>query len=365
METIRILGGGIAGLTAAIALQNAGYDVEVHEKKRFCGKHTDDHQYLENWTFYQDILEYLRSIGIASGFYCKPIYSQTFFAPSGARYTGQSKDPLMYLVKRGAGENSIDQTLRSQAETAGVRMFYESNIDRSRAEIISTGSENPTAVATGVRFRSDLPDQSAVLLDNELSRNFYSYIIVNDGEAEIVSCNGIQVKDISGRLQQTIARFEQLLRITTGQITERFACVCDFRTPTTAKIGNQLYIGEAAGFQDQFAGFGLGYAFRSGYLAAQAIVKKQDYDVLWKREFFKPLRISIWNRRLFARLANKNYETAVGVLNSRNPFVRWLRGGNDLRFIMRRLYTNPVAAILYSASTFFSSKPSADGHRPG
>lgn len=353
MDTIRILGGGIAGLTAAITLRNSGYEVEVHEKKRFCGKHTADHQYLENWTFYPDMLEYLRSIGIASGFYCKPIYSQTFFAPSGARYTGQSVEPLMYLVKRGAGQDSIDQALRLQAETAGARIFYESDIDRSSTEIISTGSENPTAVATGVRFRSDLPDQSAVLLDNDLSQNFYSYFIVNDGEAEIVSCNGLQVKNISDRLQRTIERFEQLLSMNAGQITERFACVCDFRTPTTANIGKQLYAGEAAGFQDQFAGFGMGYAFRSGCLAAQAIIKKQHYDVLWKREFIKPLRISIWNRRLFVRLENKDYETAVGVLNSRNPFVRWLRGGNDLRLIMRRLYTNPVAAVLYSASAFF------------
>jgi flavin-dependent dehydrogenase len=353
METIRILGGGIAGLTAAITLRKAGYEVEVHEKKRFCGKHTADHQYLENWTFDPDVLEYLRSIGIASGFYCKPIYTQTFFAPSGERYTGQSQGPLMYLVKRGAGEDSIDQSLCKQAETVGVRILYEAKFDRSKAEIISTGSENPTAVATGVRFCSDLPDQSAVLLDNELSQNFYSYFIVNDGEAEIVSCNGLQVKDVPDRLQRTIERFEQLLNIKAGQITERFACVCDFRTPVTAKIGKQLYVGEAAGFQDQLGGFGMGYAFRSGYLAAQTIIKKQDYDGLWKREFFKPLRISIWNKRLFAGLGNENYETVVGLLNSQNPFVRWLRGGDDLRRIMRRLYTHPIAAVLYSASTLF------------
>lgn len=357
METIRILGGGIAGLTAAITLRNYGYEVEVHEKKRFCGKHTPDHQYLENWTFSPDILVYLRSIGIASGFYCKPIYSQTFIAPSGACYTGKSNEPLMYLVKRGSGVDSIDQVLRLQAEAAGVHIVYESKLDRSACEIISTGSENPTAVASGVRFRSDLPDQSAVLLDNDLSRNFYSYFIVNDGEAEIVSCNGLLVKDTSDRLQKTIERFEQLFHFKTGEITERFACVCDFRTPVTANIGKQLYVGEAAGFQDQFAGFGLGYAFRSGFLAGQAIVKNQDYDALWKREFNRPMRISMWNRRLFLRLGNRNYESAVGLLGSRNPIVRWLRGGQDLRSIMRRLYTNPVAAVLYSASTLFNSKP--------
>ena len=35
MNRIKILGGGIAGLTAAISLKRAGIAVEVHEKKRF------------------------------------------------------------------------------------------------------------------------------------------------------------------------------------------------------------------------------------------------------------------------------------------------------------------------------------------
>lgn len=352
METIRILGGGIAGLTAAITLRNAGCDVEVHEKKRFCGKHTADYQYLDNWTFETDPLQYLRGIGIALDFYCKPIYIQTLLAPSGARYTGQSKRPLMYLVKRGEAEDSIDHSLCKQAETAGVRILYESKFDRSKAVIIATGSENPTAVGLGMRFQSDLPDQSLVLLDNNLSQDFYSYFIVNDGEAEIVCCNGLQVKGVRDRLLRTIERFQQLLNFEVGQITERFACPSELKTPKTGKIGQQLYVGEAAGFHDQFGGFGMGYAFRSAYLAAQTILQKRDYDTLWRKEFLKPLRIAIWNRRLFEGLGNENYERVVTLLNSRNPLIRWLRGGDDLRCIMRQLYTHPIAAILYSASTF-------------
>src|SRR5205085_11005257 len=133
--------------------------------------------------------------------------------------------------RRGQGDDSIDQSLRKQAETAGARILYESKFDRSNAEIIATGSENPTAVGMGVRFRSDLSDQAFVLLDKHLSQDFYSYLIVNDGQAEIVCCNGLQIKDVRECLQRTIERFKQLLNIKIGQITERFACLSVIRTP--------------------------------------------------------------------------------------------------------------------------------------
>ena len=48
MKTVKILGGGIAGLTAAINLNQAGINVEVHERKGFCGKATRDFQFMEN-----------------------------------------------------------------------------------------------------------------------------------------------------------------------------------------------------------------------------------------------------------------------------------------------------------------------------
>ena len=67
MKPIRIIGGGIAGLAAAINLSKAGIEVEVHERKTFCGKHTNDFQFLENWTFDEDVLDDLQSMNIRTG----------------------------------------------------------------------------------------------------------------------------------------------------------------------------------------------------------------------------------------------------------------------------------------------------------
>ena len=64
MKTVKILGGGIAGLTAAINLKRAGIDVEVYERKRFCGKYTRDFQFLENWTFEADPIDKLKDFNI-------------------------------------------------------------------------------------------------------------------------------------------------------------------------------------------------------------------------------------------------------------------------------------------------------------
>jgi flavin-dependent dehydrogenase len=76
MKSIRILGGGIAGLTAAINLKKVGVEVEVHERKDYCGKHTRDFQFLENWTFDEDALNILRSMHIKADNYIKPWYTQ-------------------------------------------------------------------------------------------------------------------------------------------------------------------------------------------------------------------------------------------------------------------------------------------------
>jgi len=111
MKTIKILGGGISGLTAAITLKKAGFNVEIHEIKKYCGKHTNDFQFLENWTSKENILDYLKRIGIKIDFYTKPLYSQEILSPSLKSYNGISKNVLMYLIKRGKSGDSIDSSL--------------------------------------------------------------------------------------------------------------------------------------------------------------------------------------------------------------------------------------------------------------
>ncbi len=340
---IKILGGGISGLTAAINLKKAGFDVEVHERKDYCGKSSRDFQFLENWTSNEDVLGTLRAMHIEIDFYVKPWYSQEIISPKLKRYLGNSIKPFMYLVKRGEREGSIDKALEEQTKKSQIKIFYHSNLAREEADIIATGSKSPTFVVTGVLFKFKHPDKSIVLLDNDLSSRCYSYFIVDDGMGEIACINPKGFNGYGHRLELTVKKFESLLNRKIDHIEERFTSVVNFGYLKRAKFNGQYFVGEAAGFQDQLAGFGMMYAFKSGYCAARSIAEGVEYDRLWKKDFLKFLEISSKNRSIYDGLSNEDFDRFVAILGSENPIVRRLRGGDDFQSIMRRLYNTPLS----------------------
>lgn len=348
MDTIKILGGGISGLTSAINLKKAGFDVEVHERKTYCGKHTNDFQFLENWTFDGDILDFLKKINIRTDFYFKPIHSIECLSPSFRKYIGRSVKPLMYLVKRGQTKDSIDKSLENQAKNSKVKILYKSNLKFNEADIVAIGFKKPTFIATGVKFRLKHPDKSIALLDNNLSLKFYSYFIVNDNIGEITCVNPITIKNHQTRLNLTVKAFEKILNIKIKKIDERFSATVNFNYLDKAKINNQYFIGEAAGFQDCLAGFGMVYAFKSGFLIAKSIIENLDYNTLWKKDFLKQIKISVNNRKLYEKLSNDHFEKIIDVLNNKNLIIRKLIGENDLQFIMKKLYNNSISLFLSS-----------------
>lgn len=348
MKIIKIQGGGIAGLTAAINLRNAGFNVEVHETKTYCGKKTNDFQFLENWTFDIDALEFLRTININNDFYAKPWYSTEILSSSLKRYVGRSTQPLMYLVKRGKEADSIDRSLERQAKLNNVKIVYNSKVRPNEVDIIATGPKKPTFVVTGAKFRLDHPDKSVVLLDNGLSLKFYSYFIVNDNVGEIACVTPSGTKDLDTRLRMTIDSFQRILNIEVSHVEEKFSETINLGYLNKASQNDQHYVGEAAGFQDHLAGFGMIYAFKSGYYAAKSIAENLEYDLLWKKDFVKQLKISASNRTLLERLSNTHFDDLIDLLNSRNFIMRRLRGGDDLQGIMRRLYNSSIAALLFS-----------------
>ena len=71
---------------------------------------------------------------------------------------------------------------------------------------------------------------------------------------------------------------------------------------------------------------------------ASFTVEGLDYSQLLSWEILKPINVSVVNRFLFERLIN--------VLNSRNPIVRSLLGGNDVNHILKRLYSRSLSHFL-------------------
>ena len=346
MRTIKILGAGIAGLTAAINLKKAGVDVEVHERKSYCGKSTCDFQLLENWIFEEDALEVLQNLSIKTNFYAKSLHSLELTSPSLKTCLKKSSQPLMYLVKRGPMEDALDYALQKQAESINIPVIYKSKLTANDVNIIAIGRHNPNYVANGITFSFDHPDRVIALFDDRLSFKMYAYFIVDDHVGQIVSINPAQRKDHISRFNLTVKRFEEILNQRIGPINHRFAGAGSLHVLNRANISGRYLIGEAAGFQDCLAGFGMMYAFKSGYHAAQSIINDEDYERRWQSDLLKTMRISQANRLLFEKLSNNGYEKLVKMLNSRNPAMIKLLGGEDLQYILKKLYNHSLSYLL-------------------
>jgi flavin-dependent dehydrogenase len=317
MKTVKILGGGIGGLAAAVNLKRAGINVEVNERKRFCGKTTRDFQFLENWTFEKDALAILQDLNIRKDFYVKPWHSLELISPSLKRCLKSSSRPFMYLVKRGPMEDSIDYALQKQATEAGIPIIFKSKLSADEADIIATGIKEPTYIVTGIIFPCDYPDKAIVLFDDRLSLGMYSYFVVNDNIGEIASINPAGSKEHKVRMDHTVKRFEEIMNFKVKSVSYRFAAPGSLHFLNSARINKQCFVGEAAGFQDCFAGFGMMYAFKSGYHAAQSIIRNDDYDRLWQADILKPMAVSRTNRFLFEKLSNDGYDKLVKILTIR------------------------------------------------
>ena len=346
VKSIKIIGGGIAGLTAAINLKKAGVDIEVHVRKNRCGKHTNDFQYLENWTFDEDTLEMLARMNIQMDFHFKPLYTQDVVGPSGKKYVGNSNIPILYVIKRGRADDSLDRSLENQALQMDVNIIHHSELKIQKADIVATGIKKPAFIVAGIMFSCDHQNESVILFDDQLSEKFYSYLIVNDNLGEIACINPVNHKDHITRLEKSVKRFEEIYAVKIEKIIERFSAPLSFDPLNQARINNQYFVGEAAGFQDCFYGFGMLYAFKSGYLAAKSIIEGLDYSQLLNREILKPIHVSLKNRVLFEKLTNKGYERLIKVLNSRNPVIRSFLGGNDVNQILKKLYNRSLSHYL-------------------
>ena len=100
-KAVKILGSGPSGLSAAIILAKAGYNVEVYEKNDDVGKkYFGDFQGLENWTSREDVLDIFKKVRIEINFDCNPVKEITFTDGNRKQKRDFGK-PVFYLVKRG------------------------------------------------------------------------------------------------------------------------------------------------------------------------------------------------------------------------------------------------------------------------
>lgn len=325
-QLIEIVGAGPSGLVAAITLAHHGYSVVVHEERSDVGhRFHGDFQGLENWSSEEDIINLLSGIGIKINFLCQPYYGGDLYGPDFQRIAVRSSAPLFYLVRRGTGQETLDYGLKAQAVEAGVKFLFGSRKERLPDRgIIAIGPKVADAIAKGLIFETRLPDMAAVIWDDSLAPKGYAYLLVHEGQATLASVLFRHYRDERYYFNRTLEAFQRLYPFQMKSPRE-FGGFGNFSIRPTGYHGGKLYVGEAAGFQDDLFGFGMRYAMTSGYLAARSIIEGIDYDKLWKEELLPSLRATMVNRLIFEFIGNRGYKFLARRISRARDVRGWMQ----------------------------------------
>jgi flavin-dependent dehydrogenase len=323
---INILGAGISGLTAAINLAKGGFDVTIFERASSVGsRFHNDFQGLENWSDDADALEILKELSIKTSFWNKGFNKVSIFTDLQREFITKDAKDLFYLVKRGP-KNSLDESLKNQAFDAGVKIKFNSKMTVEECDIIATGvsGKKPVGIVRGIVFDTDSEDSIVLILNDKLAFKGYAYLLIADGRATMAS---VVVKDLSRAnlyFENSFQAFTKLKRMTIEN-KKSFGGYGTFSLNKSNTQNQRLFVGEAAGFQDLFLGFGMKYAFLSGYIAAKSIIEEKNYDKLWQELFLDKLMASISNRLIYETSGELGYNYIADQLgNSKNPKL-WLK----------------------------------------
>ena len=326
-EPIHIIGAGPAGLTAAINLAKANIDVVVHEQNDNVGlRFNGDFQGLENWSTKEDTIDFLASVGISTNFLFKPYSELTVFTPSGRRHLVKFPRPLFYLVERGATEASLDQGLKQQAISSGVKFIWNDKVEEVKQgkTVVATGPKSADAIAKGIIFSTTHEDAAITFVDNRIAPKAYAYLLINGGKATFATCLFEDFKNERKYFENALERMRKSVEIDIQEPKEFGGFVNFFFKPAT-KGKRFWYVGESAGFQDGLWGFGMRYAMMSGYLAAQSIISGESYERLVQEKIEKILEVSVADRLIFSMLGNRGYEKALSVVDKLEDPIAWLR----------------------------------------
>jgi flavin-dependent dehydrogenase len=336
-EIINIIGAGPAGLTAAIVLRRLGCRVRVFDKFPDVGYRLNgDFQGLENWSSERDITEILKDIGIRINFLCSPCFGGTVYTRGTEPVKVKSDRPIFYLVKRGPNANTLDTGLKEQALSLGVEIIFNRRLNAVDGNtIIATGPRMAVGIISGITFKTSKDDMVAVVFNDDIAPKGYAYLVINQGEGTMVTVLYREFRDIGEYFQRMVRFFTKNIDIDIRD-EKRFGGYGDFFIPDTLKKDERICVGESGGLQDYLWGFGMRYAFVSGYLAARSLIDGTDYDSLWKRDLRPMMETSLVNRYLYEKFGQGAYKY----------ISKKVSGGNPCNFLRRQYNPSLLKQLL-------------------
>ncbi len=302
---IKIAGAGPSGLTAAIVLARAGYDVDLFEARDAVGgRFIGDFQIIENMSRDEDALEMLKRFGLDINFFLHPVRQALFFDHRLRSQSVECRRPVGYFIRRGSEGETLDRGLLAQALAAGAKIHYRTRIKTEEADIIATGPATPDGLAKEMTFTTSLPDTVWVLFDMALSPGGYAYLFVLDGVATFGCAITRDLSRINHYFDRSLRRFQELTSFPIENDRTAYSFM-NFSLKEYAQAGGRCFVGEAGGFQDYLFGLGIRYALTTGYAAAESLLKKTSYDLLWKEALGPAQETSVVNRFLYELGGNR------------------------------------------------------------
>ncbi len=363
MRTVEIAGAGPAGLAAALAVVRGGGQARVRERRSDVGgRFHGDFQGIENWTGDGDALEELAALGIEPDFDHAAFRECVLFDPDGREYPVRSTEPLWYLVRRGSGASTLDQSLKRQALGAGVTIDFESPADHlPDGGIVAHGPRRADVIAVGYVGETDMADGAFAVVGDALAPAGYAYLMVWRGRATLATCLFEDFHNEQLYLERTLEFFRRRVGLQLRHET-KFGGYGNVSIRTEVRRGNLLFAGEAAGFQDALFGFGMRYALVSGHLAGIAALDggPESYERACARRLQPLARAAVVNRFAYHLARERGYLL----------LARHVAGAADPRAWLRRYYgggwwTGPAYPVARAWLTRHGDRNLAAGCREG
>lgn len=333
MQTpFRVLGGGPAGLTAAITAAQRGASVELYEYRSACGsRFHGDFQGIENWSGGRSFLNVVSEWGIdLEGLFVAPFRRTDIIGPHGERHTARSHRPAVHVVRRGTAADSLDQCLYRAALRVGVRFFFHQTRPPNECHVVATGPRRPTGYVTGLLFETSHPDRTAMWLSRRVAPGGYGYLICARGQGLVAATVVERGRSASSIRQGVLRGFKALYPGLVAGPARTFGGIGQFGLASRFEDGGAHVAGEAAGLQDALWGFGIRTAMSSGRLAALAHLEPFDYPVALEAELLPRARVSLVNRWAYERI-----QDPVSALAVRAWQVEQQLRGDGLPFVQR------------------------------
>jgi flavin-dependent dehydrogenase len=323
-RSIKIAGGGIAGLSAAIKLKLNGFDPIIYEKedKIGLGRH-DDFEGIENWIFSNEMQPFFKKIGFDfNKIDSYPISRFTIHTISKEPFTIFQNKPFFYMIKRGSSYNSLDTQLFNQCAEEGVK-FNFGQMAPNDCEIIATGTSKAAAYVRGINFKTKLKDQVHLLLGNKFASKGYAYLIIINGEGTLATAYKKTKNYQIDPIKNCIKYFNSIgIEIPDGNF---FASRGSFSLPF-GKLKSPFKIGEAGGYQDYLFGFGIRMSMLSGMAAALKIIGENSKAKRIINSLNQKRRLSFINRILYEKLDDTQMEMMAHKILMSNDAVKILSG---------------------------------------